>query len=118
MLHADAAIETWGLAKPFIISRERFDQVDIVVVTLDDGVHRGRGESCPVGHYADTPASVLAPTEQMLDALKRGAEWAVVHDGFAPGAASHAVACAVWAWRQRRSGQPAWVLLVLTPPSP
>src|SRR3546814_19786654 len=31
MLHADAAIETWGLAKPFIISRERFDHVDIVV---------------------------------------------------------------------------------------
>src|SRR3546814_15957882 len=70
MLHADAAIETWGLAKPFIISRERFDHVDIVVVTLHDGVHRGRGEPCPVGHSGKPHPRVLAPPEPNPAATK------------------------------------------------
>src|SRR3546814_13662868 len=54
----------------------------------------------------------------MLDALKSGAEWDAVHDGFAPGAARNAVDCAVWDWRARRSGQPAWALLDLPAPRP
>src|SRR3546814_16290155 len=94
MLHADAAIETWGLAKPFIISRERFDHVDIVVVTLDDGVHRGRGESCPAGHYGETHASDLAQTAHMPDALESRAERDAVHQGIAPGPEAPG---AVWA---------------------
>src|SRR3546814_7176433 len=54
----------------------------------------------------------------MLDALKSGAEWDAVHDGFAPGAARNAVDCAVWDWRARRSGQHAWALLDLPAPRP
>lgn len=117
-MRVHAGIETWELAKPFVIARERFDHVDVLVVTLDDGAHRGQGEACPVGHYGETPASVLAQARHMLDALESGAEWDAVHDGFAPGAARNAVDCAVWDWRARRSGTPVRALLGLPEPRP
>ena len=115
-LHAEAVIERWALATPFIISRERFDDVAVVLVTLDDGRHRGQGESCPVGHYGETPASVLAQVEEMLDALRGGAVWADIHDDFPPGAARNAVDCAVWDLRARQEAMPVWALLGLPRP--
>ncbi|MCW0197765.1 N-acetyl-D-Glu racemase DgcA [Sphingopyxis sp.] len=115
-LRAEAVVERWALATPFTISRERFDDVAVVLVTLDDGRHRGRGECCPVGHYGETPAGVLAQVEAMLGALRAGAVWADIHDDFPPGAARNAVDCAVWDLRARREATPVWALLGLARP--
>ncbi|ODU21613.1 MAG: dipeptide epimerase [Sphingomonas sp. SCN 67-18] len=117
-VHAEAIIERWALATPFIISRERFDDVAVVLVTLDDGRHRGRGECCPVGHYGETPQSVLAQVELMLAALRKGADWAAIHDDFPPGAARNAVDCAVWDLRARQQETPVWAMLGLPRPAP
>ncbi len=116
LLRTEAAVERWALATPFTISRERFDDVAVVVVTLDDGRHRGRGESCPVGHYGETPASVSAQVGTMLAALRAGAVWTDIHDDFPPGAARNAVDCAVWDLRARQEATSVWALLGLPAP--
>jgi len=116
MLRAEAMVERWALATPFVISRERFDDVAVVVVTLDDGRNRGRGESCPVGHYGETPAGVLAQVETMLTALRAGSVWADIHDYFPAGAARNAVDCAVWDLRARQEATPVWAVLGLPGP--
>lgn len=115
-LRANAVIERWALATPFTISRERFDDVAVVLVTLDDGRHQGRGESCPVGHYGETPDGVLAQVDTMLGAMRAGAAWADIHDAFPPGAARNAVDCAAWDLRARQDDTPVWALLDLPRP--
>lgn len=117
MLHAEATIERWALATPFVISRERFDDVAVVVVALDDGRNQGRGECCPVGHYGETPASVLEQVDRMLAALRGGAVWADIHDEFPAGAARNAVDCAVWDLRAQQEATPVWTLLDLPCPT-
>ena len=117
-LRASAEVEAWQLATPFIISRARFDMLDVVVVTLQDGAHRGRGECCPVAHYGETNESVLAQIETMLEPLRRGADWDELHDSFPAGAARNAVDCAIWDLRAKQSGRPVNALLGLPAPAP
>lgn len=117
-LRASAEAEAWRLAAPFIISRARYDELHVVVVTLDDGIHHGRGECCPVARYGETIESVLAAVEAMLDPLRRGGDWDALHDSFPAGAARNAVDCAIWDLRAKQTGRRAWELLGLPAPVP
>jgi len=47
-LSLHVAVEKLRLAEPFRISGYVFEETDAVVVTLDDGSHRGRGEASGV----------------------------------------------------------------------
>ena len=117
-LRAEAGLETWTLETPFIIARGREYAIEVAVVTLHaDGV-TGRGESCPVFHYGETPASVIAQIRGMVAYLARGAHWADLHDTFPPGAARNAVDCAVWDLVSKLSGQRVNALLDLPPSEP
>lgn len=115
-LHADAAIETWPLAIPFVISRECFDHVSTVAVRITAGDHQGRGECCPVAHYGETPQGVLDHIRLILDELCRGADWDELHDATPAGAARNAVDCAIWDLRAKRARRRAWELLELPAP--
>ncbi len=105
--------ETWPLAKPFVISRARADTTDVLVVEVDDGLWKGRGEACPIRRFGQSMEKALAEAEAMLSALRGGADWSKLHDLSSPGAARNAVDCAIWDLRAKRACKPIWELLDL-----
>ncbi|MDT9598873.1 N-acetyl-D-Glu racemase DgcA [Sphingosinicella rhizophila] len=115
---AEVRRECWDYAVPFAIARGVRTSSDLVVVTLDDGIHRGQGESCPTSRYGESVESVLAQVEEMLSALKGGADWDDLHDDLPPGAARNAVDCAIWDWRAKSQNRRVADLLGLAPLRP
>src|SRR4030095_15077732 len=61
----DAHEQSWPLDKPFRISRGTRTEARVVVVTVTDGQHIGRGEAAPIRRYNQSPASVLAQIESI-----------------------------------------------------
>ena len=60
-LSLSAAIEKVRLAKPFRISGYVFDDSDLLVVTLREGSHEGRGEASGVYYLGDQWRSQSRP---------------------------------------------------------
>src|SRR5258708_14151281 len=52
--------ERWPIAGTFSISRGAKTEAQVVVVELNDGRHRGRGECVPYMRYDETVAGVMA----------------------------------------------------------
>jgi L-Ala-D/L-Glu epimerase len=108
VLTIDAREETWPLDKPFRISRGTRTETRVVVVTLTDGQHSGRGEGVPIKRYNQTPASVLAEIESIKSAPNLHREQ--LQKLLLPGAARNAVDCALWDLEAKISGKHAWEL--------
>jgi L-Ala-D/L-Glu epimerase len=108
VLTIDAREETWPLDKPFRISRRARTETRVVVVTLTDGQHSGRGEGVPIKRYNQTPASVLAEIESIKSAPNLHREQ--LQRLLPPGAARNAVDCALWDLEAKISGKRAWEL--------
>jgi len=108
VLTIDAREETWPLDKPFRISRGTRTETRVVVVTLTDGQHSGRGEGVPIKRYNQTPASVLAEIESIKSAPNLHREQ--LQKLLLPGAARNAVDCALWDLEAKISGKRAWEL--------
>jgi len=64
-LKVEAREEIWPLDHPFRISRGSRAKACVVVVTVTDGQHTGRGEGVPIARYNQTVSSVLAQIELM-----------------------------------------------------
>ena len=108
MLTIDAREETWPLDKPFRISRGTRTEMRVVVVTLTDGQHSGRGEGVPIKRYNQSPASVLAEIESIKTASNLHREQ--LQKLLPSGAARNAVDCALWDLEAKISGKRAWEL--------
>jgi L-Ala-D/L-Glu epimerase len=108
VLTIDAREETWPLDKPFHISRGTRTETRVVVVTLTDGQHSGRGEGVPIKRYNQTPASVLAEIESIKSAPNLHREQ--LQRLLPPGAARNAIDCALWDLEAKISGKRAWEL--------
>ena len=100
--------ETWPLHKPFRISRGSRTEAQVVVVTVTDGQHAGRGEGVPIKRYNQTPASVLAEIEAIKDASNLDRQQ--LQKLLPPGAARNAVDCALWDLEAKISGKRVWEL--------
>jgi L-alanine-DL-glutamate epimerase-like enolase superfamily enzyme len=111
-------VEKLRLASPFRISGYVFEDQDVVVTTLSDGAHRGRGEASGVYYLKDTAQSVVAAIESARAAVERGVDRAGLQTLLPPGGARNALDCALWELDARRSGLPAWQLAGLPPPRP
>jgi L-alanine-DL-glutamate epimerase-like enolase superfamily enzyme len=111
-------VEKLRLASPFRISGYVFEDQDVVVTTLSDGAHRGRGEASGVYYLKDTAQSVVAAIESARAAVERGVDRAGLQTLLPPGGARNALDCALWELDARRSGMPAWQLAGLPPPRP
>src|SRR6266516_1679823 len=61
----DARVQSLTLDNPFRISRGTRTEARVVVVTVTDGQHIGRGEAVPIRRYKQSPASVLAQIESI-----------------------------------------------------
>lgn len=106
MSRITASIETWPLKETFRISRGSRTETQIVVVTVSDGKHTGRGEAAPIRRYNQTPESVLAQIESLPTGNDLNRE--SLQNFLPPGAARNAVDCALWDLEAKRSGKRAW----------
>ena len=107
-LSIDAREEIWPLSQPFRISRGSRTEAQIVVLTVGDGKHIGRGEGVPLSRYDQSIASVLAQIESIQGdkTLNRQS----LQDLLPAGAARNALDCALWDLEAKTSGQRAWEL--------
>jgi L-alanine-DL-glutamate epimerase-like enolase superfamily enzyme len=104
-LRMHVAVEKLRLAKPFRISGFVFEAQDAVVVTLDDGTFRGRGEASGVYYLGDTAQTMTAAIETVRGEIERGIERSALQHLLPPGGARNALDCALWDLVAQRSGR-------------
>ncbi len=108
--------ESWPIAGRFTISRGSKTASDVILVEIEEGSFKGRGECVPYAHYGETMASATAAIEGIIPALESGLERAELQDRLPAGAARNAVDCALWDLAAKRAGEPVWKLAGLKPP--
>ena len=110
--------ESWPIAGTFTISRGAKTTADVVVVELEDGDVRGRGECVPYPRYDETVDGVVATIESLRRPLVDGLDRASLQNLLPAGAARNAVDCALWDLEARHKGMAVWQLAGLTHPEP
>jgi L-Ala-D/L-Glu epimerase len=111
-------VERLEFSAPFRIAGFLFEHQDAVVVTVDDGKHRGRGEACGVYYLDDDVAHMVAALEAHRATIESGIDRAALQQLLPAGGARNALDCALWELDARRTGKPAWELAGLDPPRP
>lgn len=109
-LSLSAAIEKIRLAKPFRISGYVFEDADILVVTLRDGAHEGRGEASGVYYLGDDAPHMLAEVERVRATIEAGLSRDELRALLPHGGARNAVDCALWELESKRADTPVWKL--------
>lgn len=107
-LSISAREEIWPLKETFRISRGSRTEARVIVATISDGQHTGRGEGAPIRRYNQTPESVLADIELIKRETNLNRE--SLQSLLPPGAARNAIDCALWDLEARRSGKRVWEL--------
>jgi L-Ala-D/L-Glu epimerase len=115
-LHVE--VQKLRLSAPFRISGFVFEEQEVVVVTLDDGKHRGRGEASGVYYLGDTAQGMAVAIEAARATIERGIERTALQQLLPPGGARNAVDCALWELEAKRSGVAVWELAGLDAPKP
>ncbi len=118
LLRLSVATEKLRLSAPFRISGFVFEEQEIVVVTLTDGRHRGRGEASGVYYLNDTAEIMTAGIESVRSQIEAGVDRAALQNLMPAGGARNAVDCALWELDAQRSHTPVWKLAGLPPPRP
>ena len=103
-------IETWPIAGSFTISRGSKTEAEVIVVTLRDGEHIGRGECVPYARYGETVERVVAEVEALADRIAAGLARAALQTARPPGGARNALDCALWDLEAKQAGLRAWTL--------
>lgn len=71
-LELDIKTVSYPTRTPFRISRSSVTAVEVVQISLFDGIHRGRGECRPYPRYDQTTVSVTSELEDVRSLLKAG----------------------------------------------
>jgi len=108
MLTVEAWEEVWPLREPFRISRGSRTEAQVVVVTVSNGEHAGRGEGVPVARYNQTIDSVLAQIESVKSV--RDLDRHKLQQLLRAGAARNALDCALWDLEAKTSDKHVWEL--------
>ncbi len=109
-----ATVERWPVAGAFIISRGAKTEVDVVVCTVGDGDHVGRGEGTAIYYEGETAQDCAAAINAYAGPLDREA----LLQAMPRGAARNALDCALWDLEAKRAGVPVWQLAGLAAPTP
>jgi L-Ala-D/L-Glu epimerase len=118
VLRLKIAVEKLRLSAPFRISGFVFEEQEVVVVTLDDGLHSGRGEASGVYYLNETAPSMIAMIESARGAIEAGIDRTELQGLLPPGGARNAVDCALWELDAQRLRVPVWQLAELPPAKP
>jgi L-alanine-DL-glutamate epimerase-like enolase superfamily enzyme len=108
LLVIDAREEIWPLKQPFRISRGSRTEAPVVVVTVTDGQHIGRGEAVPIRRYNQSVASVLAQIESIKSA--KNLDRYRIRELLPASAARNGLDCALWDLEAKISGKRVWEL--------
>lgn len=108
LLVIDAHEEIWPLKQPFRISRGSRTEAPVVVVTVTDGQHIGRGEAVPIRRYNQSVASILAQIESIKS--EKNLDRRRIQELLPAGAARNALDCALWDLEAKISGKRVWEL--------
>lgn len=108
-------LEEWPLKKTFRTSRRSFDSVETLMVTLEDGSFRGRGEAVGVNYNNETAKSILAQIEQVRRDMEAGVSREELLSLLPAGGARNALDCALWDLECKRSGKTIWDLTGVDP---
>jgi len=109
-------VESWPIAGAFTISRGSRTEARVVVATIEEGAHRGRGECVPYPRYGETVEGVAAAIETFAGEIAAGASRTDVLTLLPAGAARNALDCALWDLEAKASGKPAYELAGLPEP--
>ena len=118
VLQLSIAVEKLRLSAPFRISGFVFEEQEVVVVTLDDGPHNGRGEASGVYYLGDTAQAMVAAIEVARGVIEAGVDRAALQGLLPPGGARNAVDCALWELDAQRRRMPVWEMAELPPAKP
>ena len=108
--------EKLRLAAPFRISGYVFEESEVVVATVSDGEHRGRGEGGGVYYLADDADRMAADIEAARSEIEAGIDRQALIGLMRAGGGRNAVDCALWELEAGRRGQPAWKLAGISEP--
>jgi L-alanine-DL-glutamate epimerase-like enolase superfamily enzyme len=117
-LNLRVEVERLRLSAPFRISGFVFEEQEVVVVTLDDGEHRGRGEASGVYYLGDTALTMVAEIEAARGAIEQGIDRTALQQLLPPGGARNAIDCALWELEAHRLGVAVWELADVDAPKP
>lgn len=109
-----ATVERWPVAGAFIISRGAKTHVDVVVCTVGDGTHEGRGEGTAIYYEGESAEGCVAALHGYAGPLDRLA----LLETMPRGAARNALDCALWDLEAKRAGALVWQLAGLDQPAP
>ncbi|MFN4095858.1 MAG: dipeptide epimerase [Sphingomonas sp.] len=112
------ARESLPLNAPFRISGHVFETSDIIVVTLEDGGARGRGEAAGVYYLGDDVDHMLAAIETARGAIEAGIDRVGLRELMPAGGARNAVDAALWELEADRAGVPVWQIARIDAPHP
>ncbi|MEM8986019.1 MAG: N-acetyl-D-Glu racemase DgcA [Pseudomonadota bacterium] len=109
---------SYKIAGTFRISREARTTAHTVIVEIDDGGVRGRGECTPYKRYGETVESVIDQIEALRIEIEAGLDKARLQTAMPPGAARNAIDCALWDLEAKRDGRTAADIAGLAPLKP
>lgn len=110
-------VERFPVRDSFTISRGAKTFVDVVVCTVSDGTHVGRGEGTPIYYHGET-AQACADAIKAIAGQPGAFDRQQLRSLMPPGAARNALDCALWDIEVRQQGIAAWQLAGLAEPVP
>jgi L-Ala-D/L-Glu epimerase / N-acetyl-D-glutamate racemase len=117
-LKLGVGVERFPIAGTFTISRGSKTEAVVVVASINDGTHTGRGECMPYARYGETVEVVVTAIEVCAGAVVDGLTRASLQSLLPAGAARNALDCALWDLEAKRSGKRAAELAGLPPLHP
>jgi L-alanine-DL-glutamate epimerase-like enolase superfamily enzyme len=104
------------MTHPIKISGHIMAVTEVVVVSLSEGHHHGKGEAIGVFYRDDTLASMLAQIDQARDGIEAGISRNELRRLMPAGGARNAIDCALWDLEAKIKSSPVWQLAGLEPP--
>jgi L-alanine-DL-glutamate epimerase-like enolase superfamily enzyme len=109
--------EKWPIAGEFTIARGSKSQAEVVVVTIGDGIHLGRGECVPYPRYGETIEGVIDAIEQIGPNIASGLARDELQEIMSAGAARNAIDCALWDLEAKIAGKSVAAMAGIAMPS-
>lgn len=117
-LALDLSVERFAYKKPFRISGHIFTETAVLVATLSDGTHTGRGEGAGVYYLGDDINHMVAQANSVRTAIEQGISRAELQEILPAGGARNAIDCAYWDLETKQIGRPVWEIAGLAEPRP
>jgi L-alanine-DL-glutamate epimerase-like enolase superfamily enzyme len=103
----EVTVERWPISGGFTISRGAKHEAVVVVATIGNGSHTGRGECVPYAHYGESVEGVTTAIQACASAIATGLSRTELAALLPAGAARNALDCALWDLEAKRSGRSA-----------